>query len=162
MSIEHKLPTGVFLVSKTDTRGTITYANPAFIEVSGYTEDELLGQPHNKVRHPDMPKTVFHMLWKHLQAGEEFWGFVKNRSKDGGYYWVYAHVTPTFSTDDGSIIGYHSDRRPATPAKLAIIEPIYQTLLQAEAQGGIEAGIKALENFLKEKGMSYEEFIFSL
>ena len=160
--IEHKIPRGVFLVSKTDTRGTIVYANPAFIKISGYTEQELIGQPHNKVRHPDMPKTVFKLLWQTLQAGQEFWGYVKNRSKDGGYYWVYAHVTPTLSNTDGSIIGYHSDRRPADPQKLAIIEPIYQTLLQAEASGGVTAGVQALEIFLKEKGMSYEEFIFSL
>jgi len=160
--IEHKIPRGVFLVSKTDTRGTIVYANPAFIKISGYTEQELIGQPHNKVRHPDMPKAVFKLLWKTLQAGQEFWGYVKNRSKDGGYYWVYAHVTPTFSNTDGNIIGYHSDRRPADPQKLAVIEPIYQTLLQAESSGGVTAGVQALETFLKEKGMSYEEFIFSL
>ncbi len=160
--IEHQLPQGVFLVSKTDLRGTITYANPAFVKISGYTEEELLGKPHNIVRHPDMPKTVFKLLWDTLKSGNEFWGFVKNRSKDGGYYWVYAHVTPTFSTTDGSIIGYHSDRRPPNRQKLAVVEPIYQALLQAEATGGVDAGVRALETFLKEKGMSYEEFIFSL
>ena len=161
-NLEHKVPKGVFLVSKTDTRGTITYANPAFIAISGYSEEELLGQPHNLVRHPDMPKAVFRLLWQTIQQGEEFWGYVKNRAKDGGYYWVYAHVTPTFDTQTGEIIGYHSDRRPVKASALAVIEPLYVRMLEAEQSGGVEAGVEVLKAVLQEKGMNYEAFIFSI
>ena len=161
-SLEHKVPEGVFLVSKTDTHGTITYANPAFVRISGYSEEELLGQPHNLVRHPDMPKAVFRLLWETIQQGEEFWGYVKNCAKDGGYYWVYAHVTPTFDTVSGKIIGYHSDRRPARSSALAVIEPLYARMREAERAGGVEAGLKLLQSVLEEKGMSYEAFVFSI
>ncbi|RMD66705.1 PAS domain S-box protein [Candidatus Parcubacteria bacterium] len=161
-NVRHVVRPGVFLVSKTDIHGTITYANPAFIEISGYTEEELLGQPHNMVRHPDMPRAVFQLLWETIKSGEEFWGYVKNLAKDGGYYWVYAHVTPTFDTRDGKIIGYHSDRRPPKEENLAIIEPLYARMREAEQRGGIEAGRKVLESTLEQKGMSYEEFMFSL
>ncbi len=91
--IEKVVPSDRFLVSKTDTKGIITYANPIFIEVSGYTEDELIGANHNIVRHPDMPRTVFKLLWDMIQNGEEIFAYVKNMAKDGSYYWVFAHVT---------------------------------------------------------------------
>ena len=161
-NLEHKVPEGVFLVSKTDPHGTITYANPAFITISGYSEEELLGQPHNIVRHPHMPKAVFKLLWQTIKAGEEFWGYVKNRAKDGGYYWVYAHVTPTFDTRTGEIIGYHSDRRPAKASALAVIEPLYARMREAEQTGGVEASVAVLEAVLKEKEMDYEAFVFNI
>jgi len=155
-------PEDIILVSKTDRHGTIKYANVAFCRVAGYSEAELIGQPHNIVRHPDMPKVVFKLLWEHLQAGQEFWGYVKNRAKDGGYYWVYAHVTPTFDTRTGEIVGYHSDRRPARAGALSVIEPLYARMREAEQSGGVDAGVAVLEAVLKEKGMEYEAFVFSI
>jgi PAS domain S-box-containing protein len=88
--VERPVPEDKFLVSKTDPRGIITYANEVFIEVSGYTEEELIGKPHNIIRHPDMPRTVFKLLWDTIKSGREFWGYVKNMAKDGSYYWVFA------------------------------------------------------------------------
>ncbi|BBT94865.1 hypothetical protein WP8W19C03_15590 [Aeromonas veronii] len=88
------------LVSTTDLKGDITYANPAFCQVAGYRLEEMLGQHHNLVRHPDMPKAAFADLWAHLQAGKPWRGMVKNRCKDGRYYWVDAYVTPIY--EDGA------------------------------------------------------------
>lgn len=87
---EHALREDEFIVSKTDTRGVITYCNRTFMRISGFSEAELFGQPHNIIRHPDMPRGAFRLLWKQLQAGNEFFGYVKNLCKDGSYYWVLA------------------------------------------------------------------------
>jgi PAS domain S-box-containing protein len=97
---------GVTLVSKTDLKGVITYANEAFVEISGYTLDELLGRSHNIVRHPDMPPAAFEDMWRTLQNGKPWRGIVKNRCKDGGYYWVDACVVPITRHDQ--VIGYMS------------------------------------------------------
>ena len=98
------------LVSTTDLRGVITYANERFCEVAGFTLEELLGKNHNIVRHPSMPKAAFGDLWSHLKEGEAWRGAVKNRCKDGRYYWVDAFVTPTY--ENGKKIGYQSVRAP--------------------------------------------------
>ena len=98
------------IVSKTDTKGRITYANRVFQQVAGYTEDELLGKAHSIVRHPDMPRCVFKFLWDTIGAGNEVFAYVLNKAKNGDHYWVFAHVTPTFD-DHGRIISYHSNRR---------------------------------------------------
>ncbi|WP_136255293.1 methyl-accepting chemotaxis protein [Onishia niordana] len=97
-----------FLISRTDTKGRITYANPAFIEISGFSKEELIGAPHNLVRHPDMPTAAFANMWETLKAGEGWSGFVKNRRKDGDHYWVHASVTPII--EDGNVVGYASLR----------------------------------------------------
>ncbi len=162
LNIEREVPSDNFLVSKTDKKGIIKYANTTFIEVSGYTEEELIGKPHNIVRHPDMPRTVFKLLWDTIQKGEEFWGYVKNLAKDGSYYWVFAHVTPSFDTEGINIIGYHSDRRKARKDAVKKIEKIYTEILVAEKTGGIQAGIEALEEILKREEKDYAEFVFSI
>lgn len=155
-----------FIVSKTDTVGRITYCNPVFIEFSGYTEQELLGQQHNIVRHPDMPRAVFALLWQTIKSGEEFIGYVKNMSKDGSYYWVFATVTPSFKTNSRDIIGYFSVRRKPDKTKLQIIEPLYRDMLAAEHGAGrglaIEAGGAVLQNILQDSGKDYREFVLSI
>ncbi len=161
MSGRVKFPEDIILVSKTDTHGTIKYANVAFCKVAGYSEAELIGQPHNIVRHPDMPKVVFKLLWAHLQNGEEFWGYVKNRTKQGGYYWVFAHVTPSFD-DNCRIIGYHSDRRAPKESALPKVEALYAELRAEEQRGGIAAAEQYLNNLLAKEGKRYDEFVFSL
>jgi len=88
-----------YLISRTDLKGRIVFANPAFVRVSGYSHEELMGAPHNLVRHPDMPEAAFADLWATLQAGKAWRGFVKNRRKDGGFYWVLANVTPVFQNN---------------------------------------------------------------
>ena len=150
-----------FIVSKTDTRGKIIYCNEIFINISAYDESELLGKPHNIIRHPDMPKTIFKLLWETISQGKEIFAYVKNLRKDGGYYWVYAHVTPTYD-DTGKIKGYHSVRRKPRRDALEKIEPIYKLLIEKERSGGLEAGVNFLMNYLKERKVEYDEFIFTL
>ena len=117
---------GVTLVSKTDLKGVITYANEAFVDASGYALDELLGSSHNIVRHPDMPSAAFQDMWATLQAGRPWQGIVKNRCKDGGYYWVDACVVPVTRHDQ--VIGYMSVRKHATPAAIEAAEAQYREL----------------------------------
>ncbi|WP_421306028.1 methyl-accepting chemotaxis protein [Aeromonas veronii] len=130
------------LVSTTDLKGDITYANPAFCQVAGYRLEEMLGQHHNLVRHPDMPKAAFADLWAHLQAGKPWRGMVKNRCKDGRYYWVDAYVTPIY--EDGKMVGYQSVRcRPAAEHK-ARASKMYKTLKARETSSAIHMGLRQL------------------
>lgn len=156
---------GDFIVSKTDTRGIITYGNPIFIEFSGYTEQELLGSQHNIIRHPDMPRSAFKLAWDTIQSGKEFFAYVKNMSKDGGFYWVFTHITPDFGPS-GEIVGYYSVRRCPKRSAIERIEPVYQKMLAAEQSAGakqaIDAGTQVLVDLLKSTGLSYEELVFSL
>ena len=152
---------GDFIVSKTDTKGKITYGNRIFIQMSGYSEQELLGTPHNILRHPDMPKIVFKLLWDRVQNGQEIFAYVKNRCKDGSFYWVFTNVTASYD-DKGNIIGYYSVRRKPKETAIEVIEPIYLALLQAEANGGMDASLRLLEKTLHEKGVTYDELIAAL
>ena len=126
---EHKFNHGV-IVSSTDLKGIITYANRKFCEIAGYTKDELIGKNHNLIRHPDMPKTVFQEVWDTIQAGKEWTGIVKNLRKDGRYYWVYSHITPVIT--DGEISGYTAVRRAASMTEVEETIPVYRDLLQKE------------------------------
>jgi len=118
------------IVSSTDLSGVITYANRKFCEISGYAKDELIGQNHNLLRHPDMPKAAFQELWETITASKEWSGIVKNLRKDGRYYWVYSHIAPVF--DGNSIIGYTAARRPASEAEVEETMPIYKNLVDQE------------------------------
>ncbi|MDH5444863.1 MAG: PAS domain-containing protein [Gammaproteobacteria bacterium] len=154
-----------FIVSKTDTKGRITYGNQIFIEFSGYSEKELLGAQHNIIRHPDMPRAVFKLLWDTISQGKEIFAFVKNMAKDGSFYWVFANVTPDYDEKE-NIIGYFSVRRKPNPEALAAVSGLYAQMLDAEKQAGakdaIDASTQLLLNFLAEKGVSYEELIIAL
>ena len=152
---------GDFIVSKTDLKGRITYVNKIFMEMSEYSEAELLGKPHSIIRHPDMPKAVFKLLWNLVQAGDEIFAFVLNKTKNGNDYWVYANITPSFDSNNRPI-GYYSVRRMPSPAALEIIIPLYSQMINAERSGGVEAGTKILTDLLNEKGVDYNEFIISL
>lgn len=158
---EKKMQPNDFIVSKTDTKGKITYGNEIFIKMSGYSEQELLGTPHSILRHPDMPKIVFKLLWDHIEKKEEIFAYVKNLCKDGSFYWVYANVTASVD-QSGRIIGYYSVRRRPNPKAIETIETIYPQLLQAEKSGGMEASKKLLNETLKDKGVTYEEFVTTL
>ena len=124
-------PTGVersfgadeIIVTKTDPRGILTYANEVFLRTSALTEDEAIGQPHNLIRHPDMPRAVFKLLWDTLAKREEIFAYVVNLASDGAHYWVLAHVTPSF-TPEGKLAGYHSNRRLPEPAAVHEISRI--------------------------------------
>jgi len=150
-----------FIVSKTDLKGRITYVNKIFTEMGEYSEKELLGKPHSIVRHPDTPKAVFKLLWDMVQAGDEIFAYVINKTKNGNDYWVYANVTPSLDAN-GRTIGYHSVRRKPNSAALDIIKPLYSQMVNAERSGGIEAGTKILTDLLHEKGVNYNELIITL
>ena len=150
-----------FIISKTDLKGRLTYTNKIFMSMAGYTEAELLGQAHNIVRHPDMPKLVFKLLWERVQNKEEIFAYVVNKTKNGDSYWVYANVTASIDKD-ARVIGYYSVRRMPNPEALKIIKPFYAQMLHAEKSGGVEASSKILTNMLNEKGISYDEFIISI
>jgi len=108
--IETKVPSDELIVSRTDLKGIITYANETFAQISGYTPQELIGKPHNIVRHPDMPKAAFKDLWDVIQSGRKWRGFVKNMRKDSGYYWVYAQISGVYKDD--KLVEFKSIRTP--------------------------------------------------
>lgn len=155
------------IVSKTDLKGRLTYINTVFSSISDYSEMEILGSPHSVIRHPDMPRCIFKLLWETIQDGREIFAYVVNLAKNGDHYWVFAHVTPSFDAS-GAMIGYHSNRRVASRSILDnTIIPLYRSLLQTEAQhtdrkAGLAASSKMLEDLLKEKGVQYDEFILSI
>lgn len=150
-----------FIVSKTDLKGRITYCNEIFMKYAHLHEKELLGKPHNIIRHPDMPRIVFKLLWDRIKNKEEIFAYVKNLSIDGSYYWVYANVTASVDLKD-NIIGYYSVRRKPKDSALSIIKPLYETLLEKEKSGGMEASGKYLTELLEKEHLSYDEFINSL
>lgn len=164
-SIERVLRDDDFIVSMTDLKGRITYGNRIFIEFSGYEESELIGTQHNIIRHPDMPRGVFKLLWDKIQAGQECFAYVKNMSKDGGFYWVFTNVTPTFDPN-GNVTGYFSIRRKPRISGIQTVTGLYAAMLEAEKKAGaanaIAASTQLLVNLLTEKGLSYDELILAI
>ena len=155
------------IVSKTDLKGRITYANDIFQKIAGFSEAELLGQPHSIIRHPAMPRAVFKLLWDTLAGGQEIFAYVINRCKNGDHYWVYAHVTPSLGSG-GNTVSFHSSRRvPNRDVVEGAIIPLYGALLEEEkrhnnGKKGLEASFQMVLDLLEEKGMAYDEFLFSL
>lgn len=154
-----------FIVSKTSLKGHITYFNRVFLEFAGYEEHELMGAQHSIVRHPDMPRGVFQFLWDTLAQKKECFAYVKNMSKDGSYYWVFANVTPDLDAQ-GNVVGYFSVRRKASPAAIAVIADVYKAMLAEENRVGprdaCAASLALLTGVLQQKGLSYEQLILSL
>ncbi len=122
---------GRSIISQTDTKGVITYANRKFCEISGYTPKELVGEPHNIIRHPDMPKAAFAGMWETIQSGQSWNGYVKNLRKDGLYYWVYTEIS-VVRDDDDNITGYIAARKPASRKNIDEMIPIYQAMIEKE------------------------------
>ncbi|MGY1720533.1 PAS domain-containing protein [Blastococcus sp. SYSU DS0552] len=154
------------IVSKTDLRGVITYANDVFLRVSGYVRDDVIGQPHNLIRHPEMPRAVFKLLWDTLGAGQEVFAYINNLAIDGGHYWVLAHVTPSKDAHC-RVVGYHSNRRRPSRGAVQRVLPLYQRLLAEErrhpnARSAVAASSRLLDEVLAEQGQSYEEFVWSI
>ncbi|MBI4967306.1 MAG: PAS domain-containing protein [Rhodospirillales bacterium] len=155
------------IVSKTDTRGVITYVNRTFMKISGYAEADLLGKPHSILRHPEMPRAVFKLLWDMLGAGREVFAYVVNRCKNGDHYWVFAHATPSYDKA-GKVVGYHSFRRvPERRIVDETIAPLYRQLLDEERRypdrkEGLERSHRMVADLLASKGASYDRWIFSL
>lgn len=155
------------IVSKTDLKGRLTYVNQEFCRIASYSEAELLGEPHSIIRHPDMPRAIFKLLWDTILEGREIFAYVKNMSKLGDYYWVFAHVTPSYD-ENKKVIGYHSNRRvPNRHALKNAIIPLYSEIMEEESRHkngkeSLAAGFGFLTNFVKSKGTSYDELIFAL
>jgi PAS domain S-box-containing protein len=161
---ERILPVDRYILSTTDLSGRITSANDLFIEYSGYSEAELIDVQHNIIRHPDMPRTVFWMMWEAIKDGEDFSGYVKNLSKDGGFYWVYAHILPLANTE-GDVIGFRSVRRHPKREAVEKVAALYSEILAAELAAGpknaIDAGLGVLRGYLVKTGLSYEQLFSS-
>jgi len=164
--IERTFDVDEIIVTKTDLKGRIIYANEVFLRMVGYTERQVLGQPHSIVRHPDMPRCAFKLVWHLIESGQEAFAYVKNLASTGDHYWVFAHITPTFDKD-GKIVSYHSNRRKPRSEAVAVIEGIYRELLGVEQAAsdpkqGMETAFNALVAKLQSAGVSYDEFVCSL
>ncbi|QKF65414.1 PAS domain-containing protein [Campylobacter corcagiensis] len=147
-----------YLISSTNTKGIITSVNPYFKSISGYKANELVGSPHNIVRHPDMPRVIFKMMWDRIKSGKNMAAVVKNLAKDGRYYWVVTDFQVQ-TDENGNISGFTAFRRAADNDTIKTITSIYEKLLDAEQVGGMDASEHELNMILKQKGMSYSDFL---
>jgi len=159
--VETKMAENDFIVSKTDAKGIITYCNEIFMTMAGYEEKELIGKNHNIIRHPDVPQVAFKLAWDLISSGKEFFGFVKNLKKDGGYYWVFANITADYD-EKGNVLGYTSVRRKPQQSGIDTITPIYKKMIELEQRGGMEASGKFLFDFLDSNDVTYDELVISL
>jgi len=156
--IEKEVTSIDLIVSKSDSEGKITYVNPIFIKISGYTQGELFEKPHSILRHPDMPRVIFKYLWENLQKGNDVVAYVKNLCKDGSYYWVLATVK-TAKNPDGSFRNYMSTRRSITENAKSSISKIYAQLLKTEKDQSFEESQEQFEKFLLTNNIqNIEEF----
>ncbi len=151
--IEKEITSIDLIVSKSDKEGNITYVNPIFTKISGYTQGKLLDEPHSILRHPDMPKVIFKYLWENIKDGKDVVAYVKNLCKDGSYYWVIATVKMA-KNPDGSFRNYMSTRRCITDNAKKTIANLYSQLLDIEKSSGVEASESALEKFLAQNNIS--------
>jgi aerotaxis receptor len=130
MFIETEVPDHELIISRTDLKGNITYVNETFALISGYSAEELIGKPHSIVRHPDMPKSVYKDLWETLKKGNNWHGFVKNKRKDNGYYWVHAEISGVYK--DGELVEYKSLRTPMERETKINMQKKYDLLREEE------------------------------
>lgn len=164
----HEIVMGVddLIVTKTDTKGWITYCNKLCADIAEYEISELIGAPHSIIRSKGMPRCVFKLLWDRISEGHEVFAYVVNKTKNDNHYWVFAHVTPS-RDEDGTITGYHSNRRKPIEGPLKAIKGIYDALLSEEAKyknrkEGLAASTALLFSVLESKGVDYDEFVLSL
>ncbi len=150
------------IVSRTNTKGIIEYANHDFCDVSGYTLGELTNKPHNIVRHPDMPAAVFKLMWQRLQNGQDIYAVVKNMAKNGDHYWVTTKFDTRKHPFEKSVTGYVAYRQAAPAQVVEVMSKIYADMLEVEKANGIEASENFLYGFLDAKGMTYDEFVHDL
>lgn len=148
-----------YILSRTDDKGTIEFGNDYFYEISGYSTHEMIGHPHSMIRHPDMPKVVFKLMWDRLKQGKNIFAVVKNLAKDGRYYWVTTKFEIRKDPMDNSITGYMAYRQAAKPKSVDKISKLYEELLAIEKSSGVEASEKYLIGYLESKRATYDEFI---
>ena len=159
---EIKLSQERYIVSKTDAKGIIEYGNDYFVEISGYSESELIGQPHNIVRHPDMPKVAFKLMWESLNRGKNFIAIVKNLAKDGSYYWVVTDFEPRTDPETTKIVSHTAFRKAVPQKAIDAIIPVYAKLLEIEKKDGLEASERYFYDFFKQNNTTYDNYISSL
>lgn len=163
--VEFSLADDEFIVSKTDISGRIKYMNRVFMHISGFSESELLGQHHNMIRHPNMPRGVFKLLWETIKSGKEFFGYVKNICKDGSFYWVYANITCDYD-ERGNLRGYYSVRRKPSQLAVETFTSLYAQMLTIEKQAGdkqaADLSLKFLTEHIKAHNASYTAFVQNL
>lgn len=164
--VERKLGEEDIIVSKTDPTGRILYVNQTLLTISDFTEDDLLGQQHSIVRHPEMPRSVFKLLWETIQSGQEIFAYVVNLTKYGDHYWVFAHVTPSFNAQ-GEIVGFHSNRRAPDRKGVQSAQALYNVLLEeeqrhADRRKGMLSATELLQSMLADKQTEYDQFVFTL
>lgn len=154
-----------FMVTKTDLKGNLIYANRAFMQISGYPEYELLGKPHSIIRHPDMPHGIFRLLWETIESGRECFLYLKNLTRNGDFYWVFSNVSVD-RDDKGSPKAYFSVRRRPSREGVEAIKPLYQEMRRIEQSAGsgdaAGASLRWLMHYVESKGHSYESFIHTL
>ncbi len=164
---QREIPIGEadMIISKTDPSGRITYANRTFMRISNFAERDLLGMPHNIVRHPDMPRGAYQLMWDTLNTGEEFFALVKNMTAEGHFYWVFANVTADLDSND-RLKGFFSVRRQAPKSAIREITTIYEQMLRVEQQAGPGNAPKAsaswLLDHLQAQDTTYEHFVLGL
>ena len=153
------------IVSKTDSTGRLTYVNRTFMRISNFAEHALLGQQHNIVRHPDMPRGVYRLMWETLKAEREFFGVIKNITADGDFYWVFANVTADHDRG-GAVSGYFSVRRSVSPRAVAAVSELYAQMRQIEHKSGPatapEASLAWLRRTLADQQTTYERLVLGL
>ena len=150
-----------FIVSKTDIEGNLLFVNQNFCEITGYKYDDLMREPHSILRHPDMPKAIFYMIWKSLLAGMEVSAIIKNVAKSGKYYWVIADFSMQRDSY-GKLETFSSFSRHAPNHVIESIQELYETMNRCERKGGIKGSLGYLETFLEEKNLSYNDYLEEL
>ena len=158
---EIKLDPSKIIISKANARGIIEFANDYFMEVSGYEEFELMGQPHNVVRHPDMPKVIFKIMWERLQEGKNIHALIKNLSKDGRFYWVLTDFETKYN-ENGEIVSHYARRKAAPGNAVFQIKKLYKTLVAIEERQNPETAEKYFLGLLEEKAITYDQYILEL
>lgn len=164
--VERRLGPDELIVSKTDAKGVLTYVNDVFVRMAAAPEEELLGHPHNVIRHPDMPRALFSYLWETIAKRREVFAYVVNLGLDGTHYWVFAHVTASGRPSE-PVRGYHSNRRCPAREGIAAVQPLYRRLREIEqshtsARDGLAASSAALQEWLAERDLTYDEFVWSI
>ncbi len=166
MFIETEIPKDELIISRTDLKGIITYANETFAKISGYEVEELIGKPHNILRHPDMPKSVFKDLWDTIKSGKNWSGYVKNLRKDRGFYWVYAEISGVYK--DGKLVEYKSMRSFVEREKRIQMQNLYDEMRYKEGEKVRAVSYlpvslyEKLKKRAKESSKSIEEFLEEL
>lgn len=163
---ERKLGENDIIVSKTNKKGHIQYANDVFLDIADYSLKNVLDKPHSMIRNKAMPRCIFQLFWEYLESGREIFAYVVNNTKNGDHYWVLAHVTPSRDAN-GNVTSYHSNRRRPTEKAITAIKGLYDVLLREESshsnrKEGQKAGYAMLQNILNEKGLDYDQFVLSL